>query len=274
MTEDPFDALAADYDASFTDSLVGRCLRRAVWRHLDAAFAAGDRVLDLGCGTGEDALHLGRRGVAVLAADRSAEMTAIARSKIAEAGLEARVEVRPAAIEDFLSGPFEDPWERPLDGAYSNFGAINCVADLEAVAEGLAACLQPGARVLLCLTGPLVSWEWLWFLARGRPAEAFRRMRGRDVRWRGTTVRYPSIRAVRRALRSDFRPRAVTAVGVLLPPTYADRWMERRPRLVERLDRWECRIEDRFTFPWLADHYLLELERSPERADVVARPRP
>ena len=52
----PFDAMAAAYARSFTESAIGRYMRAAVWRWLDAAFQPGDRVLELNCGTGEDAV--------------------------------------------------------------------------------------------------------------------------------------------------------------------------------------------------------------------------
>jgi hypothetical protein len=56
----PFDEMAADYDRSFTASAIGSLMRQAVWRRLDACFRPGDRVLELNCGTGTDAIH--RRG--------------------------------------------------------------------------------------------------------------------------------------------------------------------------------------------------------------------
>ena len=62
-----FDELAEVYDADFTNTLLGTLLRDAVWRRIDRLFAAGDRVLDLGCGTGADAVHLAERGVRVMA---------------------------------------------------------------------------------------------------------------------------------------------------------------------------------------------------------------
>src|SRR5687768_4202797 len=79
----PFDAMAADYDRSFSDSLIGTLMRRAVWRRLDAYFCPGDRVLELNCGTGEDAIYLGRRGVRVLATDIAPAMLDVARGKVA-----------------------------------------------------------------------------------------------------------------------------------------------------------------------------------------------
>ena len=54
----PFEAMAATYDRDFTERPIPARMRRAVWRRLDAAFPPGRRVLELGCGTGEDALFL------------------------------------------------------------------------------------------------------------------------------------------------------------------------------------------------------------------------
>lgn len=255
-TDSPFDAAAADYDEAFSASLLGSLMRRAVWRRLDVDFAAGERVLELGCGTGEDALHLARQQVRVLATDRSAEMVAVARRKARQAGLSQRIEIRQLAIEDL--GSLGDD---RFDGALSNFGALNCVADLGAFGRALAACLRPGATAVLCVMGPVVPWEWAWLLWRGRVSAAFRRLRPGGVRWRGLDVRYPGIGALRRALQPAFRLHRVAAVGALLPPSYAESWAVAHPRTIAWLDRWERRCETWPPLPWLADHYLAEFER-------------
>jgi SAM-dependent methyltransferase len=262
-----FDELAAGYDASFTAGAVGRLMREAVWRRLDACFAAGDRVLEINCGTGEDALHLARRGVRVLATDASAAMLAVARAKVESAGLGGpggAVALRRLAIEEVgrLAGEAaEDGWRPPFDGALSNFGGLNCVADLRAAAVGLAACLRPGAVAVVCVMGPLVPWEWAWFLGHGQPARALRRLRPGGARWRGLTVRYPTVGGLRRALAPAFRLRRAAAVGALLPPSYAEGWAARHPGLLRRLARWERSVETWPPLPWLADHYLAELVR-------------
>lgn len=259
----PFDSLAPGYDRSFTESPIGERMRAAAWRRLDAAFAPGDRVLELNCGTGEDAVHLARRGVAVLATDLSAEMVAIARAKAERAGVTVRVEVAQVAIEDVgrlaASGPF--------DGVLSNFGGLNCIADLPGVARSLSALVRPGGKALLCLMGPAVPWEWGWFLLRGQPGKAGRRLRRGGAQWRGLTIRYPSIGQVRRAFAPHFRARRVAAIGALVPPTYADGWARRHPRVLAALDRCERRFETVPPLPWLADHYLIELERLDPKGD-------
>jgi SAM-dependent methyltransferase len=254
----PFDAMAADYDRSFTASAIGQRMRAAVWRRLEAAFAPGDRVLELNCGTGEDAVHLAGRGVRVVATDASPAMLAVTRAKVERAGLAERVEVAQLSIEDLphhFAGRF--------DGVLSNFGGLNCVDDLQGVARGLAGALRTGGRALLCVMGPAVPWEWGWYLARGEPGKALRRLRRGGAAWRGLTIRYPTIGATRRAFAPHFAQRRVAAIGALVPPSYAEAWAARHPRLLAALDRCERRLEAVPPLPWLADHYLIELERRP-----------
>jgi len=250
-----FDALARSYDTVFTDSTLGRVYRDATWRWLDAAFAPGQQVLEIGCGTGEDAIHLARRGVRVVATDPSPVMIETARAKADAAGLGALVSTRVVSAKDIhqLAGKF--------DGAFSSFGALNLVPDLRRVAERLAERLRPRARLILGIMGPLVPWEWAWFLVRGRPRQAVRRLRKPGVEWRGVPVRYPNIRTVRGVFREKFRFVRAGAIGALVPPPYAEAWAIRHPGLVRVLDRWERAVESLGPVPWLGDHYQMELVR-------------
>src|SRR5262245_5484559 len=116
-----FDDMAAAYDAVFTASALGRSLRALTWERLDAALSGSRRVLEIGCGTGEDAVHLAQRGVEVLATDPSPSMLRVAAEKAAQAGVARRIEFRCVPLERLdseLAG-------RRFDGVWSNFGAIN-----------------------------------------------------------------------------------------------------------------------------------------------------
>lgn len=252
----PFERLAASYDETFTRSVLGARMRAATWRRLDGAFPAGARVLELGCGTGEDAVHLAARGVRVLATDPAAAMVREAREKADGAGLGGLVETRvlDAARLDEVEG-------EPFDGAFSNFGALNCVPRLAPVAAGLGRLVRPGGRVVLCLLGRYVPWEWAWFLARGRRDAAFRRLSSGGAEWRGLRVSYPPLRELKRTFAPGFRFAGARAVGAFLPPSYAEAWATRHPRLLGALDALERRVEALPPFPSLADHVLLELVR-------------
>ena len=209
---------------------------------------AGIRVVEINCGTGVDAAWLTEHGVDVVATDAGLEMVAIAR----ERGVDARC-LAAESIGDLASlGPF--------DGVLSNFGGLNCIEDLDAVVEGLARCVRVGGTGLLCVMGPVVPWEWLWFLLHGAPRKAVRRLAPVTM-WRGTEIRYPSIAAMRRRLAPSFDVTRVWALGALIPPSYVEPWARRHPRVLATLGRVERRIESWPGVGNLADHYVLEIVR-------------
>src|SRR3981189_1473997 len=73
-----FDQLSEQYDALWSDTAIGRNQRAAVWRWVDPLFQQGDRILDMGCGTGTDAEHFMTRGIEVCGIDASAGMVRVA----------------------------------------------------------------------------------------------------------------------------------------------------------------------------------------------------
>lgn len=253
----PFDAIAEAYDTAFTHTTIGESMRRAVWRRLDAHWSAGATILDINCGTGEDAAHLARRGVRVLATDASAAMVAAARRKAEQAGVHRLVDVRHVPIEEL------DGLEHaPFDGVLSNFGGLNCVDDLRHTSRTLAGLIKPGGLAVFCVMGPVVPWEWLYYLSRGDAGRAFRRLRKGPSQWRGLSIHYPSVRHLTACFAPDFSVVRTSAVGCLVPPTYMESWANRHPRVFRMLERMERRIETWPLAASVADHYLIELTRS------------
>jgi SAM-dependent methyltransferase len=250
-----FDQAADEYDR-FTDGVIGGLLRSAVHERLRARCRPGDRILEINCGTGEDAVWLAHQGCHVVATDVSAGMLAVARRKVDAAGAADRVELRRTAIEaiDARLGTF--------DSLLSNFGGLNCVTSLAAVMPRLAARVRPGGFAMCSIMGPAVPWEWAWFLAQGRPGTAFRRLRRDGVEWRGVRVRYPSIAETTRAAAPWFVRRRVAALGCLVPPSYVERWASRHRRGVAWLARVERLLGAVRPLPDVSDHYLIELERT------------
>lgn len=248
--------MAQAYDREFTHTAIGRMMREAVWARCAARFNAGSRVLEMNCGTGEDAAWLARQGVQVLATDASPAMIAVARHKLEAASRGAEARVQRLTWEQLGSLP-----ETAFDGALSNFGGLNCVQDLRGAATALAERLRPGAIAILCIMGPLVPWEWMWYLAHGQPAKAFRRLRRGGALWSGMAIHYPSIATTRRMFAPEFRELRTAAIGALLPPPYAEKWLGRYPKAIAALNHAERSTETLWPLPSLADHYLIELQR-------------
>jgi methylase of polypeptide subunit release factors len=249
-----FDELANDYDRTFTHSRVGSCLRGLVWARLQRVLPSQAAVLELGCGTGEDAVWLARAGHSVVAIDASAEMIRLARLKAAAAGCADRIEFHCMSMEDLATLP----GDRRFDAVLSNFGAINCIRDLPAVAAVLAARLKTGGTLLFAVMGRHVPWEWAWYLARGQWRRAFRRLGRAGVDWRGMRIVYPAPKELAAALQPRFTVSQVTPLGSVLPPSYASGWLERSPRLLSLLISLEHKLASHPAFASISDHYLFE----------------
>src|ERR1700721_1115952 len=73
-----WDAAAETYDLDFGNTLIGRAQRESIWKEIGKVFTAGQRILELNCGTGIDAVFLADRGVRVLACDIAPRMIALA----------------------------------------------------------------------------------------------------------------------------------------------------------------------------------------------------
>jgi SAM-dependent methyltransferase len=260
-----FDSIAESFDDRFGGWLSVAAQRRAVRRELADAFPVGSRVLELGGGTGEDALWLASLGRHVLLTDASPGMVSVSARKGADVP-HFRAEVAAAErIGTLADRGVVDPGE--LDGAFSNFAALNCVSDLSQVARGLARLIRPGGQLLLVLFGPLPPGEVLVQALRGRPRAGLRRLGRGEVSARlnghSFTVRYHRPGAVRRAMEPYFRPVSRVGVGVLVPPSDAEPWISRHPRLLAMLEGVD-RVLSR-PLALLGDHVLYRFERTGAR---------
>lgn len=258
----PFDAAAAQYDQVFTGRRLGRWLRALVWEQLAEVFRPGEHLLELGCGTGADAIWLARRGVRVTATDASAGMLEIARQKAITAGVAEHISFSLLDLAALAETPLPAQW---FDGAFSNFGALNCLPDRRGLAEALARRVRPRGRVALVLMNPICPWEIAWHLVHGQPRTALRRLRGSAQAHVGgnATLRvwYPSPRRLAGELRPWFRPVKQVGIGALLPPSYLDHLLEQRPRLSAWLALCERRCAAAPLLRWFNDHYLMVFER-------------
>jgi SAM-dependent methyltransferase len=237
-----FDRIAPGYDDDWTRSPAGRLQREAVRRELGVVFLSGDRVLDIGCGTGEDAVWLAQRGVQMRAIDPSPEMVRLARAK----GIEASVgEIGDAA------GVF--------DGVLSNFAAMNCIENPATLRTPLAHLVKRGGHLALCVFGKFCVWETAWHLLHLDARRATRRWRGKSHSASiGIDVYYPSVARIARALAPEFVLLRTAGVGLLVPPSYVTGLPEAVVEAAGALDKACAHLPG---FRSLCDHRLLIFRR-------------
>jgi ubiquinone/menaquinone biosynthesis C-methylase UbiE len=264
-----FDAVASRYDDTWTNSIIGRLQRESIWRAIDGIFTPGGHILDLGCGTGTDAVYLARAGLRVHATDISAAMLSATQKRLEGEGIKDRVTFELGALED-LSLLKE---RGPFDGAISDFGAVNCVENLRDVASSLAELIRPGGKFIICSMGRFCVWETLWYLLHAQPVKAFRRWSGvvptaayREGRkvTQGSVgpgyrfeVFYPTVAEIASAFKEHFRLIHFRSIGVFVPPSYVESWARATPAFFRQLGRLDLLVG---AWPGLraaGDHRLL-----------------
>jgi ubiquinone/menaquinone biosynthesis C-methylase UbiE len=139
-------AAGASWDASYRDGPAPWDIGRPQPAIVRVAGAFSGAVLDAGCGTGENALHVATLGLRVLGFDVAATALTIAREHAAERGLEVEFVAADALRLDQLGRTFETV----LDcGLFHTFDGD----ERRAYVTGLATVTQRGGRVyVLCLS--------------------------------------------------------------------------------------------------------------------------
>jgi SAM-dependent methyltransferase len=258
-----FDRAAASYTAEYAANPVMAWLTEDTFDRLCRLFPPGSRLLEIGCGPGEMAVRLAEAGRIVVASDISPAMIAQVARRAATCPARARLSwlAAPAAeVGAHVQGPF--------DGAYSNFGPLNCEPDLARFAGALAQLLRPGAAFLGSVMNRACAWEIGWGLIRLRPRAAFRRL-GRG--WQTARmsagpgepptefpVRFYSPGEFAAALGPAFCTEQIAGYPVLIPPPYL---AGRLPWAVRRLAGLERRLRSLPGLRGLGDHFLIVSRR-------------
>jgi trans-aconitate methyltransferase len=100
---------------------------------------AGERILDLGCGTGHLTAQIAESGADVMGVDRSAEMVAAAQSAYPNLKFEV-VDARKLAFNEMF------------DAVFSN-ATLHWIHEPEAVLQGIFKALRPGGRFVAEMGG-------------------------------------------------------------------------------------------------------------------------
>jgi len=261
QTARAFDRIASDYHRSNTGNPILRQMRDRVAATLRRHVEPGSRVLDLGCGPGTDHASMIQAGYVVTAVDASSEMVRAALTRAAAAGQSDRVTVLQRPIEEihaFTSAAF--------DAAFSNFGALNCVVDLDDTARALHRLLRPGGVLVASLIGRVCPWEIGLYLCRGDLRRALVRFRrgmvavplGEGTVW----MQYLTPRRLVRVFeRAGFTCERRRALALCAPPPYLEGFALRHPGMLARLFAVDDRIGGWPLLRGTGDHFVVVFRR-------------
>ncbi len=258
-----YDRYAPRYDTLLVENRINAHLRHAMLDYQAQTFHEGSRLLEVGCGTGDEAIALARRGCHVVAVDPSREMIRIARAKVLSGNLGDFVDFYVGRARD-LDGVLADQPPASFDGAYSSF-ALSYEERLEPVRDAVGRVLRPGGIFLVASMNRLTAAEWAGAMAAFHPSLAGRRLRSATAHKVGlvdTPVYCRTAAQVATAFRPDFELDRVTGLSVALPPPYANRPLSPWPGLLGALSRLDDAVREWPVLRLLGDHHVLWLRRS------------
>jgi ubiquinone/menaquinone biosynthesis C-methylase UbiE len=260
-TRDAFDSVSADYDGERGNNELIQEMRAEMWRWLDATFPTPSRLLDLGCGTGLDAVRMARAGHRVTATDWSAMMVERTADRAARDGVAERVSAVAIGAHELD----QLPGDVGYDGAYSDLGPLNCVPDLDAVARECARLLRPGGSLVFTVIGRVCPWEIAHYFKRGRFSRAAVRFaRGVvpiGMNKRTIWTRYYGPREFYRPFRHEFELQHFRGLCVFVPPPYLTWLRDRHPDWHARLWRFDRRVAGWPLLRGIGDHFLIVMKK-------------
>lgn len=255
-----FDALAPSYDVDFSQSIIGRHLRGQVQNRLMQIWQADDHILELGCGTGEDALFLSQQGIKVTATDASPKMLDITRHKTQSSGTVTTqlLDLNKLSNLDFAN--------IKVDGVLSNFGALNCMEDWRPLTQWLSSRIKVGGIAGFAIMAPYCLWETLWHGIHLDFKTATRRWKSStsfqaDETSPAITIHYPNIQHITQDFSPYFQRIAIKPLGLFLPPSDIYPVIEKRPNLLKLLINLDSRFTKWGRLASFADHYWIEFKR-------------
>ncbi|MDM4765396.1 class I SAM-dependent methyltransferase [Pelomonas sp. SE-A7] len=260
-TRAAFDSVAADYDGPRGNNGAIQDMRTEMWRWLDRCFTGPSRLIDIGCGTGLDAVRMAGQGHSVWATDWSPAMVERTAGRAQDQGLAERVRALLLGAQELarLEG------DGQFDGAYSNLGPLNCVPDLDELARQCARLLRPDGQLAFTVIGRYCPWEIGHYALQRRWSRIAVRFT-RDTVAVGMNkhriwTRYYTPDEFYRAFAPHFELVHRRGLCLFVPPPYLDGLRQRHPRWHEWLWRLDRRLAGWPGLRAMGDHFLIVMKR-------------
>lgn len=249
-----FDASANTYDSTFTNSCVGEAQREQVWKYVDRHLGNFNTILEVNCGTGEDAHRWDFRKKDVVATDISPEMIRMAQSKFPE------LHFRELDVTKI------DQYQYNFDTLFSNFGGLNCLSQesLQQFFKNAHSKLDKDGHIIVVLMGKKCLWERFYFTCKVKFKSVGRRNTNDCVKVNldGDSVEtwYFSPKDLQRITEENFDVVTTKPIGLFVPPSYLAPAFEKRRRMFSFLKKMDS-IFTHSRFSNNADHFLMILKK-------------
>lgn len=251
-----FDNAAINYDSDFTYSEIGKLQRNLVYENLQKQLKNASTILEINCGTGEDAIWLAKQNFIVTATDISENMIAIAQSKNDLESLKFKV----------LDINTINQETQKYDLLFSNFGGLNCLSysELQHFFESATNIVSKKGKISLVIMPKNTFWEQFYFLLKFDFKNAFRRKKAfalANVDGEKVATYYYNPKDIVYLCQSNFEMVAIKPIGFFVPPSYLEPFFKNKKAILKGLNFLENSIKNCSFLSKYADHYIITLQK-------------
>lgn len=256
-----FDSASATYDRDEAGNFIRVMMRAVSLRVLKATFRPGQRILEIGCGTGTEAVELAKVGIMVVATDISHQMISRVKERARAHDLTGRIRVHQLAAHD-IARVQTDYGLNGFDGVYSSFGALNCELDLGEFAASLAGLLKTRSRFVCSIINRLCWFDLVLNALLFKRNPRLDRYPTLNVGDRLLATKFYSPAEFANMLRPFFIFERVRGLPAILPPPHFDRHVMIFRSTVRNLMPLEWRLGGVFPFNQFGDHFLATFRKT------------
>lgn len=260
MLQEAFNNYAGQYDEHFTNSIIGKAQRQRVYSYLCSLnYFANKDILEINCGTGEDAKMFNEHKAHVTATDISEKMIAFAKQKNENSSIKFII----SSIQEIETKTNSNKF----DAVFSNFGGLNCLNEKELIqfSKTITNLTHPKSDLVFVIMGTNCFIEKLYFFLKLNKTKALRRKQKLGVETKinnnAFTTYYYSPKQIKTIFKSNFEIMNIQPIGLFIPPSYLEPFVKKHlifSKFLMKLDS----VFARFSFlSNNADHYLIHLKR-------------
>jgi len=260
---DAFDSASEEYDYTISHNYINSWIRKRSVDELHKITKESDVLLEIGCGTGSEAIQISRHVTGIVATDISEKMLDLLKRKVKAKRLDHKILATKARASEISAVKSLLP-EGKVRVAYSFNGALNCEPDIHRAPDQLSRVIQDGGYFLcsirntLCLAESLSHSLVLQFdqVAKRKDQPIMVSVGGMDI-----PSYYYSPSRFTNIFSGHFKVRKIIGLPALLPPAYLSNYYLRIGKATSILEKLENVLGGHFPFNRLGDQTLFVFQK-------------
>jgi len=256
-----FSSQSKIFDELYSTNKIIEYKRERVRDHLKKYIHAGDFILELNSGTGQDAIWLAQQNCKVHATDIAGGMLEVLQQKIINEGLETSVSSELCSFTALNNLQQKGPYNM----IFSNFAGLNCTNQLDKVLDSFSSLLKPNGIVTLVVLPKFCLWEFL-LIFKGKFKTATRRFfgsKGRKARVEESYFKcwYYNPSFITERLHEDHKLLNIAGLCTIVPPSYIESFGDKYPKAFKFLKNKEDKWKSKWPWRYIGDYYIISLQK-------------